>query len=382
MGLMSDIGSGLKEFGQNFVLSAGTQIAENIKRKGEEERKDVRDHVKLLRANIAKNKAADNKIKTGLQGQLNFLTTNLPNAPIGFITDTMSSNENFNAVKAALKADTNKTGYWFKDMAKQYNIANLEDIYKASDKEKVKLSDIRTSKGTYAPAVGEEEEKDMSLEDIFKLGFGVPDPVESMRRAERRIVASGRRTLLEPDTQYAYGTPTRGNQPSGLPFSLRGKRTAMSVSQDVATALTMQDKDAQALAQPIAVRNTLASLYKEQAKLQLEFVKKYKSQSKLAGKKFDYKVKKLNKKIVEIENETYVDTTTRLNKALEEIAKNNRDPREILKILGKDATEKDALKLIDKYRDKLITFSRSSGAERRTMQEKAKDPRRSILGNE
>ena len=377
MGLMSD----LKEFGQNFVLSAGTQIAENIKRKGEEDRKAVTEHVKLLRSNIAKNKALDNKIKAGLQGQLNFLTSNLPDAPVGFYKDAMSSDENFAAVKKAIQADTNKTGYWFKDMAKQYNIANPEDIYKASDRKKVKLSDIRTSKGTYAPAV-EEEEKDMSLKDIFKLGFGVPDPVESMRRAERRIVASGRGTLLEPDTQYAYGTPTRGIQPSGLPFSLRGKRTAMSVSQDVATALTMQDKDAQALAQPIAVRNILAPLYKEQAKLQSEFVKTYKSRAEEAGKKFTDKMEKLNKKIVEIENEMYVDTTTRLNKALEEIAKNNRDPKEILKILGKDATEADALKLIDKYRNNLITFARSSGADRRTMQEKAKDPRRSILGNE
>ena len=39
MGLMSDIGSGLKEFGQNFVLSAGTQIAENIKRKAKKKEK-------------------------------------------------------------------------------------------------------------------------------------------------------------------------------------------------------------------------------------------------------------------------------------------------------------------------------------------------------
>ena len=72
MGLMSD----LKEFGQNFVLSAGTQIAENIKRRGEEDRKAVAEHVKLLRSNIAKNKALDNKLKAGLQGQLNFLTSN------------------------------------------------------------------------------------------------------------------------------------------------------------------------------------------------------------------------------------------------------------------------------------------------------------------
>jgi len=370
MGLMSDLGSGLKEFSQNFVLSAGTQIAENIKRKGEEDRKDVRDHVKLLRANIAKNKAADNKIKAGLQGQLNYLTTNLPNAPVGFYKDAMSSNENFNAVKAALKADTNKTGYWFKDMAKQYNIANPEDIYKASDKEKVKLSDIRTSKGTYAPAV-EEEEKEMSLKDIFKLGFGVPDPVESMRRAERRIVASGRGTLLEPDTQYAYGTPTRGIQPSGLPFSLRGKRTEYSTMEQSAISRSLTDPSVLLIGQSEKVKPFLKGLYEEEEKLNAERVKYGKQK---APDELQDKIDANKEKIEALQKRTYVDFNTRMNRVFAEIAKGNIDAEDIQKLLGNNSSKADALKLLEVYRKQLVTLSQVKGGQSQQIIEKASKP--------
>jgi len=360
MGLMSDLGSGLKEFSQNFVLSAGTQIAENIKKKAEEERKDVRDHVKLLRANIAKNKAADNKIKAGLQGQLNFVLSNTPDAPVGFIKDIMSSDENFSAFKKAVQADTNKTGYWFKDMAKQYNIANPEDIYKASDKEKVKLSDIRTSKGTYAPAVGEEEEKDMSLKDIFKLGFGVPDPVESMRRAERRIVASGRGTLLEPDTQYAYGTPTRGIQPSGLPFSLRGKRTQYSDAQSSAIELAMEQRDVILLGQSERMKPILKELYKKQEELNAERVK-YGTQK--PPDELQDKIDANKEKIEALQERTYVDFNTRMLKVLNAISQGTLETEEIQKLLGNNASKADALKLIRAYRDQFVKLSQVKGGK-------------------
>jgi hypothetical protein len=356
MGLMSD----LKEFGQNFVLSAGTQIAENIKRRGEEDRKAVAEHVKLLRSNIAKNKALDNKLKAGLQGQLNFLTSNLPDAPVGFYKDAMSSDENFAAVKKAIQADTNKTGYWFKDMAKQYNIANPEDIYKASDRKKVKLSDIRTSKGTYAPAVEEEQEKDMSLEDIFKLGFGVPDPVESMRRAERRIVASGRGTLLEPDTQYAYGTPTRGIQPSGLPFSLRGKRTEYSGAQMAAIQETSNEKDILLIGQSERMKPILKELYDTEKKLNAERVK-YKDAAQVpdALKK---EIKANKKQLEEFKKKTYVDYNTRMNKVLNAISQGTMETDEIQKLLGNNASKADVLKLISVYRDQFVKLSQVKGA--------------------
>ena len=372
MGLMSD----LKEFGQNFVLSAGTQIAENIKRKGEEDRKAVAEHVKLLRSNIAKNKALDNKIKAGLQGQLNFLTSNLPDAPVGFYKDAMSSDENFNAVKKAIQADTNKTGYWFKDMAKQYNIANPEDIYKASDRKKVKLSDIRTSKGTYAPAV-EEEEKDMSLKDIFKLGFGVPDPVESMRRAERRIVASGRGTLLEPDTQYAYGTPTRGIQPSGLPFFLRGKRTQYDKAQLAAIQETRNEKDVLLLGQSESMKPILKQLYEEEEKLNAERVK-YKD-SRQVPDALKKEIKANKKQLEEFKKKTYVDYNTRMNKVLNAISQGTMETDEIQKLLGNNASKADVLKLINAYRDQFVKLSQIEGARGKKIEREVSKSPSSIL---
>ena len=373
MGLMSD----LKEFSQNFVLSAGTQIAENIKKRGEEDRKAVEEHVKLLRSNIAKNKALDNKIKAGLQGQLNFLTSNLPDAPVGFYKDAMSSDENFAAVKKAIQADTNKTGYWFKDMAKQYNIANPEDIYKASDRKKVKLSDIRTSKGTYAPAV-EEEEKDMSLKDIFKLGFGVPDPVESMRRAERRIVASaGRGTLLEPDTQYAYGTPTRGIQPSGLPFSLRGKRTQYSGAQMAAIQETRNEKDVLLIGQSERMKPILKELYEEEEKLNAERVKyKYPKQIPDA---LERKVKSNKKRLEAFREKTFVDYNTRMNKVLNAISQGTMGTEEIQKLLGNNASKADVLKLINAYRDQFVKLSQIEGARGKKIEREVSKSPSSIL---
>jgi hypothetical protein len=340
MGLMSD----LKEFGQNFVLSAGTQIAENIKRRGEEDRKAVAEHVKLLRSNIAKNKALDNKLKAGLQGQLNFLTSNLPDAPVGFYKDAMSSDENFAAVKKAIQADTNKTGYWFKDMAKQYNIANPEDIYKASDRKKVKLSDIRTSKGTYAPAV-EEEEKDMSLEDIFKLGFGVPDPVESMRRAERRIVA--------------YGTPTRGIQPSGLPFSLRGKMTRPSAVHESAKGLLLVNTDLDLFTRSKDIRKEMQKAYAN-----LKPTDKLLQEKKpLTGQQTEDRKK--NKRILFNLKQMTAETSSNLKNRIFDIIANRNSTVEavtdIQKILP-SGSKRDAQKIMDMYTEALTSLSKTTGA--------------------
>jgi|TARA_A100001391_G_scaffold38759_3_gene21461 hypothetical protein len=355
MGLMSD----LKEFGQNFVLSAGTQIAENIKKRGEEDRKAVAEHVKLLRSNIAKNKALDNKLKAGLQGQLNFVLSNTPDAPVGFIRDIMSSDENFAAFKKAVQADTNKTGYWFKDMAKQYNIANPEDIYKASDRKKVKLSDIRTSKGTYAPAVEEEQEKDMSLEDIFKLGFGVPDPVESMRRAERRIVASGRGTLLEPDTQYAYGTPTRGIQPSGLPFSIRGKMTRPSAVHESAKGQLLSNTDLDLFTRSKDIRKEMQKAYanlKPTDKLVQE-KKPLTQQQKEDRKK--------NTRILFNLKQMTAETSSNLKNRIFDIIANRNSTVEavtdIQKILP-SGSKREAQKIMDMYTEALTSLSKTTGA--------------------
>ena len=58
--------SGLREFGENFVLSAGTQIAKNIQEQSKQDKADILTQTKLLRTTIAKNKAADAKIQKNI----------------------------------------------------------------------------------------------------------------------------------------------------------------------------------------------------------------------------------------------------------------------------------------------------------------------------
>ena len=70
--------SGLKEFGTNFLLTAGTQIAENIKEQSKQDKADILTQTKLLRSTIAKNKAADAKIVSKMTNQANTLINLAP----------------------------------------------------------------------------------------------------------------------------------------------------------------------------------------------------------------------------------------------------------------------------------------------------------------
>ena len=199
----------------------------------------------------------------------------------------------------------------------------------------------------------------MSLKDIFKLGFGVPDPVESMRRAERRIVASGRGTLLEPDTQYAYGTPTRGIQPSGLPFSLRGKRTQYSDAQSSAIELAMEQRDVILLGQSERMKPVLKELYKKQEELNAKRVT-YKTQVPTALQR---EIKANEKQLEEFKNKTFVDYNTRMLKVLNAISQGTLETEEIQKLLGNNASKADALKLIRAYRDQFVKLSQVKGGK-------------------
>ena len=59
--------SGLREFGENFVLSAGTKIAKNIQEQSKQDKADILTQTKLLRSTIAKNKTADAKIQKNIK---------------------------------------------------------------------------------------------------------------------------------------------------------------------------------------------------------------------------------------------------------------------------------------------------------------------------
>tara|TARA_R100001163_G_scaffold31395_1_gene24559 strand:+ start:63 stop:1220 length:1158 start_codon:yes stop_codon:yes gene_type:complete len=226
-GLMSD----LKEFGQNFLLSAGAGLAKNIQEAGERDRKDILDATKELKGTIARNKAADAKITADLKSKLTTLRTALPGGNLDFYKTVMSSDANFNRVMKAVDDDVNKTGSWFRDSASEFNISDPSSIYKALDGggKKVKLSDIRT-RTTTGPSKADLERDDSEDWKRTILGMRL-DPDQVMTKVYKKIAMGGRNAIGPDDLQYAYGVPTRGIIDSGLPLNIRKEEAALGTTQ-------------------------------------------------------------------------------------------------------------------------------------------------------
>ena len=161
--------SGLREFGENFVLSAGTQIAKGIEERSKQDRADVLTQTKLLRSTIAKNKAADAKIVSKMTNQANTLINLAPGITDDLIQQGISSDDSFNQLKKALTADEDKNAYFLSSWAKE-NGVDPASIYKPRDDRKPTsrlVSSLRT------PAVIPEKPKPVSsdTESLFKLNL-------------------------------------------------------------------------------------------------------------------------------------------------------------------------------------------------------------------
>ena len=209
--------SGLREFGENFVLSAGTQIAKGIEERSKQDRADVLTQTKLLRSTIAKNKAADAKIVSKMTNQANTLINLAPGITDDLIQQGISSDDSFNQLKKALTADEDKNAYFLSSWAKEKGV-DPASIYKPIDRKPTSrlVSSLRT------PAVIPEKPKPVSsdTESLFKLFLtGTSGPSGVIDEAERAIGRSGRGSMSSSDMQYAYGTPSRRVAPLKKPVS-------------------------------------------------------------------------------------------------------------------------------------------------------------------
>ena len=204
--------SGLKEFGTNFLLTAGTQIAENIKEQSKQDKADILTQTKLLRSTIAKNKAADAKIQKNITNQANTLLAMAPSLPQNILRQALVSDDSYKQFKKTIEDDiaSGKSGYFLSDWAKQNNI-EPNSIYKVSDKKRRPTSTIVSELRTPTAAPARAKPVSSESESIFKtlLGAGMgPDRI--LDEAEKRIGRSGRGSIGQSDLRYAYGTPTRG----------------------------------------------------------------------------------------------------------------------------------------------------------------------------
>ena len=213
--------SGLKEFGTNFLLTAGTQIAENIKEQSKQDKADILTQTKLLRSTIAKNKAADAKIQKNITNQANTLLAMAPSLPQDILRQALVSDDSYKQFKKTIEDDiaSGKSGYFLSDWAKQNNL-EPNSIYKASDKTRrptsTIVSELRTPTAVPARAKPVSSDSESVLKTLLGAGMG-PDRI--LDEAEKRIGRSGRGSIGQSDLRYAYGTPTRGISRPDKPVS-------------------------------------------------------------------------------------------------------------------------------------------------------------------
>ena len=210
MGLMSD----LKEFSQNFVLAAGDTIAENIKKRDEQYRKDVLDQYSTLKANIKKNKAADQKLFNSMLDEAKTLVGLAPNLPDEYVRYGLSSKDNYKQLLKALQEDSErgKSGFFISEWAAKNNM-EPSDIYKPRQRDvssmvrSLRSPTIKTTK----PKSKISPDTEDTLKSLAGLVFGGrtgPDKV--IEAAEAKISGRGRGVFGKSDLDYAYTTPTRG----------------------------------------------------------------------------------------------------------------------------------------------------------------------------
>ena len=210
MGLMS----GLKEFGQNFVLTAGDTIADNIKKRDEQYRKDVLDQYSSLKANIKKNKAIDAKLYNSMLSEAKTLVGLAPNLPDDYIAYGLSSKDNYKQLLKTLQEDSErgKSGFFISEWAAKNNI-DPTDIYKPRQRDVSSMvrslrSPTVTSK---KPSTKVTPDTDDTLQTLAGLIFGgTTGPDKVMEAAEAKISTKGRGAFGKSDLDYAYSTPTRG----------------------------------------------------------------------------------------------------------------------------------------------------------------------------
>ena len=371
--------SDLKEFGQNFLLSAGTQLAKNIQEAGERDRKDILDATKELKGTIARNKAADAKITSDLKSKLTTLRTALPGGNLDFYKTAMSSDANFNRVMKAVDDDVNKTGSWFRDSASEFGISDPSSIYKALDEggKKIKLSDIRT-RTTTGPSKADLERDDSEDWKRTILGMRL-DPNQVMTKVYKKISMGGRNAIGPDDLQYAYGVPTRGIDNSGLPLNIRKTQKSLSILQSSAIADLNRDGEPILFA-PLEQQKQLLKLEKELKTI----VAGIANETDIGAYTKDDERKKQNE-IIALRQAIISSQQNKFQTIIDKIARNSyQEAVIIINNLDISKREKDlAKKLILKYQNKLSKYSPKKGIIDKNIEEAIgtiPPPYRNIMG--
>ena len=206
------------EFAENFVLSAGTTIAENIKERAKQDRADMLSVTKELKTNIAKNKAKDIKERNKLRQIATDIIGVLPAAATSdsFMRELISSKTYRDRIIEAIDKDTSRTGDWFtKEMRDQFGMGNITNIYDVpTDREDTRRPGaiVARLRGTALPKIDKktDEERSNNAEATYRTllgaGMGASGIIEG---AKERLEARGTpRMDIDRFAGAAYIPPT------------------------------------------------------------------------------------------------------------------------------------------------------------------------------
>lgn len=234
--------NGLMDFAEGFALTFGQGIADNIRKRGAEEDKYVRDTVSLMRQRIANGKAKESQIKNEVRKRIEVLQGQFPGFDDADIKAAAANEFKFQEIQK-LRAnddeykirDQDKVGKWYKGGKVDPYTSRVDQIRAPGT---TLLSEI------FVP-VKLDPEKPVEEDNILRTLFGAPtDPEKLQRMAEDRVVSQRGMGALDAtgatdlDRYYARGgtvrqptTPGTGNIGRPLPKSATPKTGSVSAAE-------------------------------------------------------------------------------------------------------------------------------------------------------
>lgn len=228
--------NGLMDFAEGFALTFGQGIADNIRKRGAEEDKYVRDTVSLMRQRIANGKAKESQIKNEVRKRIEVLQGQFPGFDDADIKAAAANEFKFQEIQK-LRAnddeykirDQDKVGKWYKGGKVDPYTSRVDQIRAPGT---TLLSEI------FVP-VKLDPEKPVEEDNILRTLFGAPtDPEKLQRMAEDRVVSQRGMGALDAtgatdlDRYYARGgtvrqptAPGTGNIGRPLPKSEKPRET-------------------------------------------------------------------------------------------------------------------------------------------------------------
>lgn len=232
--------NGLMEFAEGFALTFGEGMAENIRKRGAEEDKYVRDQVALMRQRIANGKAKESQLKNEVRQRIELLQGQLKGFSDEDIKAAASNEFRFQEIQNLIQTDK---GYGERDQDKvgKWYMSGKVDPYKPRE-DQVRTPGATLLSEIFVP-VKLDPEKPVEEDNILRTLFGAPtDPAKLQRMAEDRVVSQRGMGALDStgaadlERYYARGGTVRqptapGTGNIGRPLPKSAKPTLGSVSE-------------------------------------------------------------------------------------------------------------------------------------------------------